>query len=75
MASVYYSGNTLDTSTKDYLASDIINKVVKQEIESKVFDDIFGVFTQKKLDVGNQIEEIETQNLTSSDFDPTGANI
>lgn len=74
MASVYYNGNALDTTTKDMLASDIINKVVKQEIETKVFDDIFAPFTQKKLDVGNQIEEIETQNLQSSDFDPTGAN-
>lgn len=74
MASTYYSGNALDTTTTDLLAGDIINKVVKQEIDTKVFEDIFGIFTKKKLDVGNQIEEIETQNLSSSSFDPTGAN-
>ena len=71
---VYYNGNELDTTTKDMLSNKIINKIVLQEIETKVFDDIFGIFTQRKLDNGFQIEEIEVGNLTASDFDPTGAD-
>ena len=74
MASVYYAGNALDTTTMDLLSNDIINKIVAQEIEAKVFEDIFGIFTKKLISEGMQIEEIETQNLTSSAFDPTGAN-
>lgn len=74
MASVYYSGNSLDTTTKDLLTGDLINKIVKQEIDAKVFDDIFGIFTKKQIGVGMQIEEFEVANLSSTDFDPTGAN-
>lgn len=74
MASVYYKGNAVDTSTKDLLTGDLLNKIVKQEIETKIFDDIFGVFTNKQLDTGMQIEEIEVANLQSTDFDPTGAD-
>lgn len=74
MASVYYGGNAVDTSTTDLLAGDILNKIVKQEIESKIFEDIFSIFTSKMINTGMQIEEIETANLTSSSFDATGAN-
>ena len=69
-----YKDNELDTETKDQLTGELLNKVVKQEIETKVFEDIFGIFTNKQLDVGNQIEEFEVANLKSNDFDPTGAN-
>lgn len=71
---VYYNGNTLDTTTKDILSNKIINKIVLQEIETKIFDDIFGIFTQRKIDNGFQIEEIEVANLVATDFDPTGAD-
>ena len=71
---VYYNGNTLDTTTNDMLSNKIINKIVLQEIETKIFDDIFGIFTQKKIDNGFQIEEIEVANLVATDFDPTGAD-
>lgn len=74
MPSKYYNGNDVDTATKDLLTGKILNKIIKQEIESKVFDDIFGVFTNKAIDAGMQIEEIEVGNLTENDFDPTGAN-
>lgn len=74
MASVYYSGNAVDTTTKDLLTGDLLNKIVKQEIDAKVFDDIFGIFTNKQLNTGMQIEEFEVANLQSTDFDPTGAN-
>lgn len=74
MASTYYTGNAVDTSTKDILTGDLLNKIVKQECEAKVFEDIFGIFTEKKIGVGFQIEEFEVANLTPSDFDPTGAN-
>lgn len=74
MASIYYTGNALDTTTKDLLTGDLINKIVKQEIDAKVFDDIFGIFTERKLGVGFQIEEFEVGNLTATDFDPAGAN-
>ena len=71
---MYYKGNDVDTSTKDQLTGELLNKIVKQEIDTKVFEDIFGIFTNKQLDVGNQIEEFEVANLQSTDFDPTGAN-
>ena len=71
---VYYNGNTLDTTTNDMLSNKIINKIVLQEIETKIFDDIFGIFTQKKIDNGFQIEEIEVANLVATDFDPNGAD-
>ena len=29
MASTYYTGNTVDTSTKDLLTGDLLNKIVK----------------------------------------------
>lgn len=74
MAATYYTGNTLDTSTKEVFSGDIINKIVAQEIESKIFDDIFGIFRSKLLETGFQIEEIEIANLTATDFDPTGAD-
>lgn len=74
MASVYYSGNAVDTTTKDLLTGDLLNKIVKQEIDAKVFDDIFGIFTNKQINTGMQIEEFEVANLQSTDFDPTGAN-
>lgn len=74
MASVYYKGNEVDTTSKDLLTGELLNKIVKQEIDSKVFEDIFGIFTTKQLDTGMQIEEFEVGNLSSTDFDPTGAN-
>lgn len=74
MASIYYTGNALDTTSKDLLTGDLINKIVKQEIDAKVFEDIFGIFTERKLGVGFQIEEFEVGNLTATDFDPAGAN-
>lgn len=74
MASTYYNGNAVDTSSKDLLSSDILVKITKQEIESKVFEGIFGIFTKPMLDTGFQWEEIEVGNLTSEDFDATGAN-
>ena len=43
---VYYNGNELDTTTKDMLSNKIINKIVLQEIDSKVFENIFGIFTK-----------------------------
>lgn len=74
MAGTYYKGNAVDTSSKDMLSGDILNKIVKQEMDSKIFEDIFGIFTTKDLETGMQIEEIEVANITSTDFDPTGAN-
>lgn len=71
---MYYTGNEVDTTTKDLLTGVLLNKIVKQEIDSKVFDDIFGIFTTKQLDTGMQIEEFEVGNLSSTDFDPTGAD-
>lgn len=71
---MYYNGNAVDTTTKDLLTGELLNKIVKQEIDSKVFEDIFGIFTTKQLDTGMQIEEFEVGNLTSTDFDATGAS-
>lgn len=71
---MYYKDNNVDTTTKDQLTGDLLNKIVKQEIETKVFEDIFSIFTNKQIDVGNQIEEFEVGNLKSTDFDPSGAN-
>lgn len=71
---MYYKDNNVDKETKDQLTGELLNKIVKQEIDSKVFGDIFGIFTNKQLDVGSQIEEFEIGNLKSTDFDPSGAN-
>lgn len=71
---MYYTGNAVDTETKDLLTGELLNKIVKQEIDSKVFEDIFGIFTTKQLDTGMQIEEFEVGNLSSTDFDPSGAD-
>lgn len=72
MAVKYYGGNAVDTTSKDLLSSDILVKIVKQEIEAKVFEDIFGIFTRDILTTGFQWEEIEVGNITSSDFDDEG---
>lgn len=69
----YYNGNEIDTTTKETLGDSILGKVVKQELDSKVFDGVFGTFTKDTIDTGNQYEEIEVGNLTSDDFDATGA--
>lgn len=69
----YYDGNVVDTSSKDLLSNDILVKTTKQEIDSKVFEGIFGIFTKPVLDTGFQWEEIEVGNLQSEDFDATGA--
>lgn len=74
MATKYYNGNDLDTTTKDTLTNDLINKITVQKIDSETFDNPFNRFKTSILESGNQIEEIETANLTSDDFDPTGAN-
>lgn len=74
MASVYYDGNAIDQVSTEQLSSTILNKVTKQIIDSQVFDGLFGIFTRKELETGNQLEEIEVGNLTSADFDPAGAN-
>lgn len=76
MTATFYNGaqSTPDTVTKDDLTGDLLTKVVKQEIDSKVFDDVFGIFTDRGLQVGAQIEEFEIANLQATDFDPTGAN-
>lgn len=73
MAGTFYKGNELDTTTKEQLANKIINKITIQRIDSNAFDNPFNVFKKHELEAGNQIEEIETANLTSEDFDPTGA--
>ena len=73
MAGTYYKGNEVDTTSKDLLSDKILVKTVKQEIESKVFEGVFGVFTRPTLEVGQQLEEIEVGNLKSIDFDATGA--
>lgn len=70
----YYNGNEVDTTSKDLLSGELLVKVVKQEIDSKIFEDIFGIFTRKTLDTGYQWEEIEVGNLTSEDFDASGSN-
>lgn len=76
MSGTYYNGvqTAPDTSTKEQLTNTLLTKVVKQEIDSKVFGDLFGVFTTNDLQTGAQIEEFEFGNLTSTDFDATGAN-
>lgn len=70
----YYRNNEPDTSSKDLLSNDILVKTTKQEIDSKIFEGVFGIFTRDMLNTGIQWEEIEVENLTSSDFDPTGSN-
>lgn len=72
MAVKYYNGNAVDTASKDLLSSDILVKIVKQEIDAKVFEDIFGIFTRDILTTGFQWEEIEVGNITSADFDDEG---
>lgn len=74
MASKYYVNNDVDTNTKETLGNDILVKVVKQVIDSKVFDGLFGAFTRNELDTGFQWEEIEVANLSSTDFDPQGTD-
>lgn len=75
MAGTFYQGNTPDTTSKDLLTGDLLVKTTKQEIDSKVFEhSIFNIFTRNILDTGIQWEEIEVGNLTSDDFDATGAN-
>jgi len=74
MASKYYDGNAVDTSSVDLLSGDILVKVTKQEIDSRIFEGVFGVFTRNVLETGSQWEEIEVGNLSSADFDATGAN-
>ena len=70
----YYKGNEPDTSSKDLLSSSILVKTTKQEIDSKIFEGIFGIFTRPVLETGNQWEEIEVTNLESEDFDANGTN-
>lgn len=70
----YYNGNDVDVTSKDLLSGDILVKITKQEIDSKIFEGIFGVFTKPMLETGFQWEEIEVANLTSEDFDATGSN-
>lgn len=72
----YYNGNTLDTTTKDQLTKTLINKIVKQICDTKVFGGVFDIFTKKYIgEEGFQIEEFEVGNLTATDFDPTGADV
>ena len=73
MSGIFYKGNELDTTTKEQLANKLINKISIQRVDSNVFDNPFNVFKKHELEAGNQIEEIETANLESEDFDPTGA--
>lgn len=71
----YYENNEIDITTKETLGNEILVKVVKQVIDSQVFDGVFGVFTRNELDgVGFQWEEIEVGNLHSEDFDPQGTD-
>ncbi len=75
MASKYYVNNDIDVTTKETLGNEILVKVVKQVIDSQVFDGLFGIFTRDELgDAGFQWEEIEVGNLTSEDFDPQGTD-
>lgn len=74
MATKYYDGNAVDTTSKDLLSNSILVKTTKQEIDSKIFEGIFGIFTRAMLETGKQWEEIEVANLTSADFDPNGTN-
>lgn len=69
----YYNGNAIDTTTKEQLSNQILNKVVKQRIESKKYTSIFDIFKTSELDgAGYQIEDIEVANLKSTDFNPEG---
>lgn len=70
----FYNNNEPDVTSKDLLSDDILVKITKQEIETKVFDGIFGIFTRAMLNVGEQWEEIEVANLESEDFDAEGTN-
>ena len=73
MAAKYYKDNELDTTTKEQFSGQILNKVVKQLIETKTFSPMFNVFKRSEIDgAGYQIEEIEVGNLKSEDFDPAG---
>lgn len=73
MASKYFENNEVDTTSKDLLSEKILVKTVKQVVDSEVWDGLFGVFQRNELGVGFQWEEIETANLTSIEFDKTGA--
>ena len=70
----FYNNNEPDVTSKDLLSGDILVKTTKQEIESKVFEGIFGIFTRAMLDVGQQWEELEVANLEAEDFDASGTN-
>ena len=74
MASKYYTDNEIDKTSKETLGNEILVKVVKQVIDSKVFEGVFGVFTRNEIETGFQWEEIEVGNLTSADFDPSGTD-
>lgn len=74
MAKVFYTDNDVDTTSKDLLQGDLLVKVTKQIIDSDIFEDLFSIFDKNLLVTGSQIEEIEVGNLSSSDFDATGAN-
>ena len=74
MASKYYTNNNVDTTTNDQLTNTLINKITVQKVDEDVFENPFNKFKANELESGNQIEEIETANLISTDFDATGAN-
>ena len=75
MAGTFYTGNTPDTTSKDLLTGDLLVKTTKQEIDERIFEhSLFNIFTRTILDTGIQWEEIEVGNLTSDDFDASGAN-
>lgn len=71
---MYYNNNNIDTASKDLLSGKILDKVTIQKVDSMAFESPFNVFKKNELETGNQIEEIEVGNLTSEDFDATGAN-
>ena len=74
MSKVFYQNNLVDTTSTDQLSQDLLVKTVAQEIESKVFEDKWGIFTKQGIGgAGFQYEEIEVANLEPTDFDPTGA--
>ena len=40
MASVYYNGNAVDTTTKDLLTGDLLNKIVLKDKFYEIFEDL-----------------------------------
>lgn len=74
MAEKFYKGNEPDTETKDLLSKELLIKTVKQVVDSDVWTNLFAPFTRRELETGGQWEEIEVADLTSDDFDATGAN-